>query len=80
VEGVAAEAGLIDTGETPLAVVAAPTRAAYSLPVTHGIRLIQNIMLRGAVTQHWANSVLAITAAATLLFSWLALRRGMTRA
>jgi ABC-2 type transport system permease protein len=58
-----------------------PVRAfAYSLPVTHGIRLIQDIMLRGAVTQYWAYGVLAITAAATLVFSWLVLRRGMTRA
>ena len=53
---------------------------AYSLPVTHGIRLIQDIMLRGAVTQYWAYGVLAITAAATLLFAWVILRRGMTRA
>lgn len=58
-----------------------PVRAfAYSLPVTHGIRLIQDVMLRGAVTQYWAYGVLAITAAATLLFSWLVLRRGMTQA
>ena len=58
-----------------------PVRAfAYSLPVTHGIRLIQDIMLRGAVTQYWAYGVLAITAAAMLVFSWLVLRRGMTRA
>lgn len=58
-----------------------PVRAfAYALPVTHGIRLIQDIMLRGPVTQFWAYGVLAITAAATLVFSWLVLRRGMTRA
>ena len=58
-----------------------PVRAfAYTLPVTHGIRLIQDIMLRGAVTQFWAYGVLAIIAIATLGFSWLVLRRGMTRA
>lgn len=58
-----------------------PVRAfAYSLPVTHGIRLMQDIMLRGAVTQFWAYGVLAITALVTLGFSWLILRRGMTRA
>ena len=58
-----------------------PVRAfAYALPVTHGIRLIQDIMLRGAVTQFWAYGVLAATAAVTLLFSWIVLRRGMTRA
>lgn len=53
---------------------------AYSLPVTHGIRLIQDIMLRGTVTQYWAYAVLAVIAMATLVFSWLILRRGMTRA
>ena len=26
---------------------------AYTLPVTHGIRLIQDIMLRGSTTQLW---------------------------
>ena len=58
-----------------------PVRAfAYSLPVTRGIRLIQDIVLRGAVTRDWAYDVLAITTAATLGFSWLILRRGMTRA
>ena len=58
-----------------------PVRAfAYALPVTHGIRLIQDIMLRGAVTQFWAYGVLAATSAVTLLFSWIVLRRGMTRA
>ena len=50
------------------------------MPVTHGIRLIQDIVLRGAVTRDWAYDVLAITTAATLGFSWLILRRGMTRA
>ena len=58
-----------------------PVRAfAYALPVTHAIRLIQDIMLRGTVTQFWAYGVLAIIAAGTLTFSWLVLRRGMTRA
>jgi ABC-2 type transport system permease protein len=58
-----------------------PVRAfAYSLPVTHAIRLIQDIMLRGAVTQFWSYGVLAIIAVGTLVFAWLILRRGMTRA
>lgn len=59
----------------------APVRTfAYALPVTHGIQLIQDIMLRGAVTAYWPYAVLAVVAMATLVFSWLVLRRGMTRA
>lgn len=53
---------------------------AFALPVTHGIRLMQDIMLRGGTTQTWEFGVLALIAAVTLLFSWLRLRRGMTRA
>ena len=54
---------------------------AYMLPVTHGIRLIQDIMLRGAVTQRlgvrrpWRRSPLV-----TLFVAWRGLRRGMSRA
>jgi ABC-2 type transport system permease protein len=59
----------------------APVRAmAYALPVTPGIRLIQDLMLRGVVIQTWQYGVLAAIAALTLTFSWLVLRRGMTRA
>jgi ABC-2 type transport system permease protein len=53
---------------------------AFALPVTHGIRLIQDIMLRGGTTQTWEFGVLALIAAVTLLFAWMRLRRGMTRA
>jgi ABC-2 type transport system permease protein len=59
----------------------APVRTmAYALPVTPGIRLIQDLMLRGVVIQVWQYGVLALIASATLTFSWLVLRRGMTRA
>ncbi len=59
----------------------APVRAlAHALPVTNGIQLIQDIMLRGAVTAYWPYAVLAVVALITLVFSWLVLRRGMTRA
>lgn len=65
----------------PVSEFTGPVRGfAYALPVTHGIRLIQDIMLRGAVTQYWAYAVLAVIAMGTLVFSWLILRRGMTRA
>jgi ABC-2 type transport system permease protein len=53
---------------------------AFALPVTHGIRLMQDIMLRGGTTQTWEFGVLLLIAAVTLLFAWLRLRRGMTRA
>ncbi len=53
---------------------------ANALPVTHGIRLIQDIMLRGATTQLWEYGTLALIGAVTLLFAWLVLRRGMARA
>lgn len=59
----------------------APVRTmAYALPVTPGIRLIQDLMLRGVVVQTWQYGVLALIAFVTLVFSWLVLRRGMTRA
>ncbi len=57
----------------------APVRAlAYALPVTPGIRLIQDLMLRGVVSQTWQYGVLALIAFSTLAFSRLVLRRGMT--
>ena len=59
----------------------APVRTlAYALPVTPGIRLVQDLMLRGAVVETFQYGVLAAIAISTLLFSWLVLRRGMTRA
>ena len=53
---------------------------AYALPVTHGIQLMQDIMLRGRTTQTWEFGVLGLIAAVTLIFAWWRLRRGMTRA
>jgi ABC-2 type transport system permease protein len=53
---------------------------AYLLPATHGINLMQDIMLRGGTTATWEFGVLAIIALVTLVFSWRALRRGMSRA
>jgi len=59
----------------------APVRTmAYALPVTPGIRLIQDLMLRGVVVETFQYTVLAAIAIVTLVFSWLVLRRGMTRA
>jgi ABC-2 type transport system permease protein len=58
-----------------------PVRAiAYLLPVTHGIRLLQDLMLRGETTQAWEFLALAVIALVTLTIAWLLLRRSMTRA
>jgi ABC-2 type transport system permease protein len=58
-----------------------PVRAlAYALPVTHGIALLQDLMLRGSTDQLWQAAALGVIAALTLFAAWLVLRRGMTRA
>lgn len=53
---------------------------AYLLPVTHGIRLLQDLMLRGTTTETWEFLALGVIGAVTLVLSWLLLRRSMTRA
>jgi ABC-2 type transport system permease protein len=58
----------------------APVRtAAYLLPVTHGIRLAQDVMLRGSTNEGWEIVALAVIAAVLLIATWFLLRRGMTR-
>lgn len=58
-----------------------PVRAiAYMLPVTHGIRLLQDLLLRGETDQVWQFGALAAIAAVTLTVAWAILRRSMTRA
>ncbi|MDF2733730.1 MAG: type transporter [Chloroflexota bacterium] len=58
-----------------------PVRAiAYTLPVTHGIRLLQDLMLRGMTNQAWEFLALGVIAMVTLVGAWILLRRGMTRA
>lgn len=49
--------------------------AAYALPVTHGISLLQELMLSGTVTQSWQLVVLTGIAGILLVFSWALLRR-----
>lgn len=57
-----------------------PVRAlAYLLPVTHGMRLIGDLMLRGT-SESWVWASLAAIAVVTLTASWLVLRRSMQRA
>jgi ABC-2 type transport system permease protein len=49
--------------------------AAYALPVTHGISLLQDLMLSGSVTQPWQLVALTGIAGILLVFSWALLRR-----
>lgn len=53
---------------------------AYALPVTHGIALLQDLMLRGSTTASWEATALGIIAAVLLFVSWALLRRTMRRA
>jgi len=48
---------------------------AYFLPVTHGVALLQDLMLRGDATQPWQLLALAAIAGTLLFFSWILLRR-----
>jgi ABC-2 type transport system permease protein len=65
----------------PITEFSEPVRAiAYTLPVTHGIRLLQDLMLRGGTNQAWEFLALAAIALLTLVLAWILLRRGMTRA
>jgi ABC-2 type transport system permease protein len=49
--------------------------AAYALPVTHGISLLQELLLTGSVTQSWQLGALTGIAGVLLLVSWVLLRR-----
>ncbi len=58
-----------------------PVRAlAYGLPVTHGIQLLQDFMLRGSTTHLWQLAALGVIAAVTLVAAWIVLRREMRTA
>jgi ABC-2 type transport system permease protein len=65
----------------PIAEFSDPVRAvAYAMPVTHGIRLLQDLMLRGTTIHAWEFLALVLIAVVTLVLAWVFLRRGMTRA
>jgi ABC-2 type transport system permease protein len=51
--------------------------AAQLLPVTHGIRLLQDLMLRGGIVHLWQLGMLVAIAAVLLVASWALLRREM---
>ena len=64
-----------------IAEFAPPVRVlAYGLPVTHGIRLISDLMLRGGTTVPWEAGLLMAIALVTTLLAWIRLRRSMRRA
>ena len=54
--------------------------AAYVLPVTHGIRLLQDLMLRGSTEAWWQLGVLAVLGIVLLILTVIALRRTMRNA
>jgi ABC-2 type transport system permease protein len=49
--------------------------AAYALPVTHGIALLQDLMLTGSIGQPWQLAALGGIGFVLLSLSWLRLRR-----
>ena len=58
-----------------------PVRAAaYLLPVTAAIGLLQDLMLRGILAEAWRFAILGGIAVVTLVIAWRGLRRGMVRA
>ncbi|HEX8966292.1 MAG TPA: ABC transporter permease, partial [Chloroflexota bacterium] len=65
----------------PLEEFVAPLRiAAYSLPVTHGIQLLQDYMLRGTTNQGWELGVLAAIGVGLLLVTSFTVRRNLRSA
>jgi ABC-2 type transport system permease protein len=48
------------------------------LPVTHGIRLLQDLLLRGTTVEAWRFAALGGIAAVTVGITWLVLRRDMS--
>jgi ABC-2 type transport system permease protein len=65
----------------PLDQFIAPLRiAAYSLPVTHGIQLLQDLMLRGGTNQGWELLVLGGIGVGLFLLTSLTVRRNLRSA
>ena len=48
------------------------------LPVTHGIALNQDILLRGTLEDPWRFQFLAVEGVILLVLSWLVLRRSLS--
>ena len=65
----------------PISEFSTPVRVAANLiPVTTGIVLMQDVMLRGEIVQQWQALLLATIGIVLLLACWLLLRRDMSRA
>ena len=65
----------------PISEFNAPVRvAAHAIPVTSGITLTQDVMLRGAIGAPWQAGLLAAIGLALLVTCWILLRRAMSRA
>lgn len=60
-------------------VLASVSFNGFVLPVTHGIRLPQDIMLRGATHSVWQAWALGLIGLILFLLTWRSLRRSMTR-
>jgi ABC-2 type transport system permease protein len=57
-----------------------PVRSlVYVLPVTNGIRLLTDLMMRGTTTAAWQIGVLAASAVVFIGIAWLLLRRAMKK-
>jgi ABC-2 type transport system permease protein len=54
--------------------------AAYSLPVTHGIQLLQDLMLRGGTNQGWELFVLGGIGVLLFVVTSLTVRRNLRSA
>jgi ABC-2 type transport system permease protein len=50
---------------------------SYAIPATHGIRLFQDLMLRGGTDAVWQLGALALIAVLLLVVSWVLLRTRM---
>jgi ABC-2 type transport system permease protein len=65
----------------PISEFSEPVQAlAQLVPVTHGIQLSQDVMLRGGITQPLQLQILVTLALVLLVACWMLLRRGMTKA
>ncbi len=65
----------------PISEFNAPVRtAAYAIPVTSGIDLMQDVMLRGEIREPWQVALLAGIGGILLLLCWILLRRSMRHA
>ena len=51
----------------------------YVLPVTNGIRLLDDLMMRGSTMATWQLNVLVVSSIAFIAIAWLLLRRAMKR-